>query len=150
MTEEPDKGLEQNISLLFSSQKLGVLATYGPDGAYASLVGFAATDDMAGIVFATSKETKKFRNMNAAPNVALLVENSRHHPDDLTNAMAVTATGNVVELAGDARRHLADHYLKKNPDLSEFVDSKKSALMLIEVKQYVLVENFQDVKTLHF
>ena len=55
------------------ARALAVVATYGPDGApEAALVDVAAID--AGeIVFDTSSRSRKYRNIQASPRVALVV-----------------------------------------------------------------------------
>ena len=145
MTEINTNDVQQKIIALFSSQTLGVLSTCGKKGPYANLISFSAADDLTGILFATPRKTQKYANMQTDNRVAFLVENSRNSQEDLTNAMAVTATGRVDEVLDKKRMDWMDIYLGKHPNLEDFVKSRDTALMLIRVKRYVLVEKFQSV-----
>ncbi len=62
-----DQWLE-DIRTLFHNQKLAVLSTSLSGHPYTTLVGFAATEDLRRIIFATTRATRKFAN--------------RHHPGD--------------------------------------------------------------------
>ena len=79
------------IAELLLSQKLAVLATQSPAGSpYASLIAFAATPDLQKIVFATSRETRKFTNIKHNPEISLLVDNRSNRENDFHDARAVT------------------------------------------------------------
>ena len=51
--------LKQTIAELFSTQQLAVLSSFGNEQPYASLVAFAATEDLKHIIFATTRSTRK-------------------------------------------------------------------------------------------
>ena len=66
--------LHREIAELLLSQKLAVLATQSSKGsAYASLIAFAATDDLQTLVLATPKATRKYANMKNNLKVSLLI-----------------------------------------------------------------------------
>jgi len=51
---------------LFVSQRLAVLATHDDDGQpYASLMAFAATDDLKYLLVVTGRPTRKYANLSA-------------------------------------------------------------------------------------
>ena len=148
MMENEIKDIPDKITSLFSSQTLGVLSTCGSKGPYANLISFAASDDLTCILFVTPRKTHKYANMQEDKRVALLVDNSQNTPEDFKDAMAVTATGSVEELIDGRRLDRMGTYLGKHPKLEGFLNAQDSALMMIRVKQYVLVEDFQMVRTL--
>jgi nitroimidazol reductase NimA-like FMN-containing flavoprotein (pyridoxamine 5'-phosphate oxidase superfamily) len=85
--------LRATLRDLLMSQRLAVLATQVDKHPYTSLVAFAATEDLRLLVFATDRATHKFANLSANPGVAMLVDDRSHREADLSEATAVTATG---------------------------------------------------------
>jgi general stress protein 26 len=85
-----------------------VIATRGPGGApQAALIGVAATDQ-AEIVFDTTTTSRKYRNINADPRVALVV--------GLDDEVTVQAEG-VADLPhGEELRRCTDVYFAQFPD----------------------------------
>lgn len=133
---------------LFETQKLAVLATHSEGQPYTNLMAFAATRDLKRLVFATTRSTRKFANMAADGRVALLIDNRSNAESDFHKAVAVTATGNVSEVASRDRSRYAKLYRSKHPHLEEFVGSPTCALLRMEVGTYYIVTRFQNVSEL--
>jgi len=138
-----------DLIALFRSQPLAVLATHNSGQPYGSLVAFAATEDLACLVFSTTRSTRKFANLSADPRVAMVVDNRSNHPSDLRFARAVTATGRAEEISKDASEDFLAIYLNKHPHLEDFVASPSSALIKIRVEVYYVVTRFQNVVEIH-
>jgi nitroimidazol reductase NimA-like FMN-containing flavoprotein (pyridoxamine 5'-phosphate oxidase superfamily) len=130
---------------LFSSQKLAVLGTHQSGQPYGSLVAFAATPDLRGLVFATTRATRKFANLQADSRVSMVLDNRSNRAADFRKAVAATALGRAKEVRGKERKKLAKLYLAKHPHLREFVASPTCALVRIRVEVYYLVWRFQNV-----
>jgi len=145
---EDSEKLRIQLKDLFSVQKLAVLSTQSEGQPYASLVLFVATDDLKYLLFATSRATRKYANLAADARAALLIDSRSNRDSDLSQAIAVTATGIVEEIQGPDRDRLVDFYLAKHPSLNEFVNSPSNALLRLKVESYVMVRRFQDVITL--
>jgi heme iron utilization protein len=137
------------LTQLGRGQLFAVVATQGGDKPYASLVAFAITDDLKLVVFATKRGTKKYANMMANPEVALLLDDRSNDPRDLTTGIAVTATGKVSEAPTDERDRLLKLFTTKHPSLAGFVAAEDTALMKVHVDSYVVVTRFQQVITLY-
>ncbi len=135
--------LQSDLKALFSSQYLGVLATQNNEQPYTSLVLFAATDDMKHLLFVTSQETRKYSNLKAGPRVAMLIDSRTNQVDDILNAMAVTATGNAVEVNKNDCKDLTNLFLAKHPHLEEFVKAPSTSLIKLTVNCYYIVKTFQ-------
>ena len=145
------KQLHSEIAELLLSQKLAVLASQTPEGAaYASLVAFAATDDLQKIVMATPRATRKFANIKHNPKVSLLIDDRSNNEKDFHDAQAVTVMGTVNRIDLDASQNdLTQLYLSKHPYLEDFLRSPSTAFMVISVWRYYLVSRFQEVMELH-
>lgn len=141
--------LESLLKELFSIQLLAVLGTLSRSGPYGNLVAFAATDDLATLLFATTRSTRKYGNLVETPRVSMVIDNRSNNENDFHEAVAVTATGSVKELHGTERDKLQDHFLIKHPYLIDFVASPTCALIKLEVETYYIVRQFQNVTELH-
>jgi nitroimidazol reductase NimA-like FMN-containing flavoprotein (pyridoxamine 5'-phosphate oxidase superfamily) len=130
---------------LFSSQKLGVLGTHQAGQPYGNLVAFAATPDLKNLLFATTRATRKFANIQADPRVSMVVDNRSNRVADFRKAVAATVLGRAKEVRGKERKELAKMYLAKHPHLKEFVASPTCALVRIRVELYYVVWRFQNV-----
>ena len=133
---------------LLSSQLFCVLATQDRGQPYGNLVAFVATDDLSGLVFATSRNTRKYSNIVTDPRVAMLGDSRSNQGSDIGNAVAATALGTVEEVQGDDRERLVALYLAKHPHLEEFVSSPDCAVLTVKIDRYYLVSEFQKVTEL--
>ena len=137
--------LQRLLRNLFSSQPLAVLATQSDGQPYGNLVAFAATEDLKGLLFATTRGTRKFANISTDPRVAMVVDSRTNQRVDFQRAVAVTATGIVEEVAGSEKNQLLKLYLLKHPHLMRFASSPRCALLKVNVNSYVVVRRFQKV-----
>jgi nitroimidazol reductase NimA-like FMN-containing flavoprotein (pyridoxamine 5'-phosphate oxidase superfamily) len=140
--------LKQTITELFSGQKLAVLSSSGNERPYASLVAFAATEDLHYIIFATTRSTRKYANLIAESKVALLIDNRTNTEKDFSYAVAATALGTAEEVKDSENEYFLDIYLKKHSHLKEFVTSPSCALLKVNVGKYYVVNRFQNVQEL--
>ena len=115
--------IRQNLNELFSSQNLAVLSTELNGQPYASLVAFAATEDLKHIFFVTPKTTRKFANIAANHRVAILINNSQNQAADFHQALSATATGFAEEVTGKQKETYLELYLNRHPYLQEFAHS---------------------------
>lgn len=135
---------------LCASQHLAVLATEGRSHPYASLIAFAATDDLRRFFFVTKRDTRKFANMQSNGHVALLIDNRTNSVSDFTHAIAVTVLGECRELHGTEMVEASRCYVEKHPHLEEFVASSECALIEVTVRSFYLVNHFQNLREYHF
>jgi hypothetical protein len=139
------KRARESIEALLRSQYFAVLSTRGATHPYGTLVGFAATVDMRHIVFATMKDTRKFRNLSAYGRVSLLIDSRTNRVEDLKDASALTALGEVcaVESGRDGEHRAL--YLERHPHLASFLDDPNTVIVCVKVSRYILVSRFQEV-----
>jgi len=142
------EGLRDALAELLASQHLAVLATHRDGQPYCSLVGFAASPDLKGLAFATTRSTRKFENCLADPRVAMMIDSSRNEDSDFHEAIAATAVGEVAEVEKTARSRYLRWYLAKHPHLTDFVMAPSCALLRVRVRKYVIVRRFQEVSEL--
>jgi general stress protein 26 len=136
--------LRQTLRSLFTSQKLAVLATYGDDQPYCSLMAFAVSDDLKYLIVATKRHTRKFANLQQHPRISLLVDNRKNQVDDFQQAMAVNILAAASEPDPAEYEHLLKLYLFKHPYMQSFCQSPDCALLKLEVHNYQVVSSFRN------
>ena len=145
---ETKERFRKRLVELFHSQKLASLSTQKDGQPYASLVAFVASDDLGQIYFATPTTTRKYTNLKQNPSVSLLVHNSSNMATDIRQAMAVTVSGDAVEVPESRLAAAQKVYLGKQPHMSAFVRSPNTAIIEVTVTRYDVVAHFQDVTVL--
>ncbi|WP_292466009.1 pyridoxamine 5'-phosphate oxidase family protein [Methanolobus sp.] len=138
-----EKHLMESLKSLLKEQKLAVLASLHEDEPYTNLVGFVATDDLKYIFFVTPVATRKYSYLITSGKASMMIDNRSNDESDFKDAMAVNATGKVME--AEKTDELKDLYLEKHPYLQDFLLSPSSALMRMEVKSYIVASRFQNV-----
>jgi nitroimidazol reductase NimA-like FMN-containing flavoprotein (pyridoxamine 5'-phosphate oxidase superfamily) len=149
MNRKGSEKIKQRLNELFSSQKLAVLSTHDKGQPYSSLVCFASTDDLKQIMFATSRNTRKYANLKTDSRVAFLIDNRTNQDADIHRAIAATATGKAEIVGENERGAFLKPYLAKHPYLEDFVRASSCALISVKVEFYYLVTNFQKVTEIH-
>ena len=144
MSADTEK-LVSMIQSLLQSQSLGVLATRGEEYPYCTLVGFAGTEDLRYIIFATLRNTRKYANIRSYPMISILIDSRSNRVEDFKDAMALTVLGNAHEAKGEEKEKLSGLYLARHPHLKEFLLDPDCALMVLEVERYIMVTRFQQV-----
>jgi nitroimidazol reductase NimA-like FMN-containing flavoprotein (pyridoxamine 5'-phosphate oxidase superfamily) len=141
--------MREDLKKLFTTQPLAVLSTQNKGQPYASLVAFAASEDLKSLFFATTRATRKYANLSSEPQVAMLVDSRSNEVSDFRWAMAVTATGEAEEVEGEEKERVSKIYLEKHPHLDDFISSPSCALLKIRVERYYVVTRFQNVIEVH-
>jgi putative heme iron utilization protein len=140
-----DRTVVSDVEALLTQQTLAVLSTHHEGQPYASLVAFAASDDLKVILFATSRSTRKYANLAGDSRVAMLVDNRSHRAEDIHEAMALTAVGVAREPRDADLATWRSIYLERHPYLESFVTAPSCALIQVVVQRYLLVRRFQEV-----
>ena len=140
-----EKEIQEKIASLLGSQQLAVLSTQRDGQPYSSLMAFVFTPELATIVVATGKSTRKHQNLMQESRVSLLIDNRSNSENDFHAAMAVTVMGQAQLIEESERPEYEKIYLQRHPYLEKFLSSPTTALVKIAVSHYVLVSHFQDV-----
>ncbi len=138
--------LMESLKSLMREQKLAVLASFHEGEPYTNLVGFVSSDDLKYMFFVTPVATRKYSYLTAFRKASMMIDNRSNDERDFRDAMAVNATGKVMEV-----EKTDDHkalYLGKHPYLQDFLLSASSALMRMEVSSYIVASRFHNVVTI--
>lgn len=134
---------------LLARERLGVLATHGPEHPYASLVAVRVSADLRRLYFTTPRATRKFAFLTADPKVAMLIDSREDGERDFHDAAAATAVGSARELVGEEREAQLGPFLALHPQLTSFAGSPSTALVELAVDTWYLVRRFQNVTEIH-
>jgi heme iron utilization protein len=127
-------------------EDFAVLATGEGDQPYTSLISFALTPDVSGLIFATPRDTQKYRNIRRQAKVAILIDNRSRKARALMEREAVTIIGVARPLRkGRTRDGMMAVFLEKHPELAAFVESSSTVLMEVEVRRCIHVGQFQTI-----
>lgn len=140
-----DVEIQSLLQELFRSQRYAVMATNEHEQPFTSLMAFAATNDLRQLVVLTERATRKFANLKANSQVALLIDNRENKGSDTQDSVAVTAIGEAEEADAEAGALLLDLYLARHPYLAEFAASPSCAIVRVKINSYLLVSRFQKV-----
>jgi uncharacterized pyridoxamine 5'-phosphate oxidase family protein len=138
--------VSDRLKILNKNQHFGVLATNDSGKPYTSLISFAIAPDLKRVIFATPKDTSKYKNILNTKEVAILIDNRSSTQKKLMATEAVTIIGTARYVrGGKLRDELAAVYLKKHPDLKDFIKSDTTALILVEATRCIHVGKFQTI-----
>ena len=129
--------LEQLLKEVISSQYFAVLNSVGEGLPYSNLVSFAISDDLKFLFFVTDRKTRKYRNIQKNHNISLLIDNRTNQPSDITRAMAITVIGTAKEEI-DHKSNFREIFLKRHPQLTQFIDDPNNALIMVSVVDYII------------
>ena len=128
---------EQLLKDVISTQYFAVLNSLGEGLPYSNLVSFAITEDLRSLVFVTDRNTRKYRNITENSNISLLIDNRTNRPSDIKQAVAITVIGTAREELND-KSSLQAILIARHPQLKGFVNDPDSALIRVEVREYVI------------
>ncbi len=136
----------KRLKAFSTRESFAVLATSEGGKPYTSLISFAVSPDLKEVIFATPKNTRKFRNIARAKDVSILMDNRSNRKKGLMETEAITVTGEASVLRrGRAWLEYAGILLKKHPELEEFINASTTALIIVGIKSCVHVGQFQTV-----
>ena len=140
-----DQEIQPVLRALFRSQRYAVLATDDQGQPFASLMAFAATEDLRQIVILTERNRRKFANLKANRRVALLIDDRENKGSDTQDSVAVTAIGEAEEAGSGAGVALLDLFIARHPYLAAFAAAPSCAIVTVKISSYLLVSRFEQV-----
>ena len=88
---------QETLREMMEEQLLGVLGTHRDGEPYTSLVGFAATDDLKQLLFATGRATRKHANLVDDARASMLIDTRTNRPADFTEAAAADPASTGIQ-----------------------------------------------------
>jgi heme iron utilization protein len=138
-----DAAIRGRLHALFDSQRYAVLATEDRGQPFTSLMAFAVTEDLRQLVILSDRNTRKFANLAANRQVALLVDDRENKSTDTLESIAVTVLGSAFEADANEGDALARLFLARHPGLADFAATPACVVVRVEVGAFLLVQQFE-------
>lgn len=134
------------LNALNKDQLYAVLATASGRQPYTSMIAYALTPDNKGIVFATPRETRKYKNILKNSRVSLLIDTRSNTEKDYMSAESLTVSGNAMPVRKSRKwLELARILMRKHPNLGKIIRSSETKLIFVNITRCIHVTKFQTV-----
>lgn len=137
--------IREYIEQALYSNKLAVLATVSDDQPHASLIAITPFNGFRQLIFATYRNTRKFRNLAVNCKVAVLIEGENEDRAGIQDGYVITAYGIAQELNMEENDKALQAHLLKYPELLSFTREPDCALLLVNVDNYQVVQGIDNV-----
>jgi hypothetical protein len=141
--------IKDYVSFVLGANGFGVLATEGDAQPHASLVAITPMDDFVHLVFATYRNTYKYKNLINNGNVAILFDNRSTLSINQADISVLTAFGFASEIDKTVSDKILQYHLLKHPELKSFLLSSDSTLFCVKVRAYQMVSGIDDINWWH-
>ncbi len=137
--------LPEDITRMLHEHNFGVLATYGGEYPYTSLISLAFSHDFHYLIFPTLRETRKYANLCHETRVSVLLDNRSFEkcPEKL---YAFTILGSASATDTVMHAEFQNIFLQRHPRLAGFLALPQTALIQIVLKKVMLVEELQKIR----
>ena len=138
--------LKDYIEAVLKTSGFAVLATEGNGQPHTSLIAITPFENFRQIIFATYRNTLKYRNLSDNNKVAVLIEGEYLNKKGLKESVVLTIIGHTEEIiiAGNEAAYKA--HLKRHPKMESFMLSPDCALIRIITQSYQIVYGIDDIK----
>jgi general stress protein 26 len=136
---------KHTIQQLLDSIGFAILATESAGQPHASLVAVTPFQGWRQLVFATYRETQKYRNLMQNRRVAVLMDGCKAGRGVEQTGLVVTAVGHAQDIPADQHAAAMQAHLKRHPDLASFLLSPDCVLVAVSVETYQVVRSIDDV-----
>ena len=137
--------IRKYIEDILQTCRLAVLATEAHGQPHASLIAITPIQGFRQIIFATYRNTRKFKNMVHNGRVAVLIQGEDPDSPNRKKGFALTGFGNIEEVELSEWEKAMHAHLEKHPDLVNFLNSGDLVLIRIKVEEYQVVRGIDDV-----
>jgi hypothetical protein len=137
--------IKQYIEDALQASRLAVLATEKDNQPHASLIAITPVNGLSQLIFVTSRNTRKFRNLQFNGKVAVLIQGEDLYNSGLKKSFALTAYGIAHEVLISEHEDTLQTHLERHPDIENFLKKRDFTLMLIRVDTYQVVRDIEDV-----
>lgn len=150
ITTQGNTDVKVRLKYLNEKERYAVLATDSDGQPFTSLIAYALTKNLKGVIFATPKNTSKYKNILKNPRISVLIDSRIESGGDYLSTESVTIIGAAHVLRKGKRwSEYLSVFVKKHPKLSSFAKSSTTAIILIDAAHYIHVDSFQSITEWH-
>lgn len=138
--------IKEYIEDILKTRGFAVLATEGNGQPHASLVAITPLGNCRQLVFATYRNTLKYRNIEYNSKVAVLIESERINKENLREKIVLTIIGSIKEFSIAENEAAYQAHLRNHPEMESFMLSSDCALIMVIAQSYQIVNGIDDIK----
>jgi len=142
------KTKKEYITRILKSSKFAVLATEGDGQPHASLIAITPFGNFRQLIFATYRNTRKYRNLVHNSKVAVLIEGGYAKSKDLKKSIVLTIIGHSEEISIEESEAAFNTHLKRHPEMESFMLSPDCALIMVIARSFQVVNGINDIQWL--
>jgi heme iron utilization protein len=137
--------IKEYIEEVFHNSRFAVLATEGDGQPHTSLIAITPVNGFRHLVFATYRNTLKYRNLVNNSKVAVLIE-GEHVKKGIKQKVVMTIIGHSQECSITEYEMIFQAHLMRHPHLESFMRSPDCSLMLVIASSYQVVFGIDDIR----
>jgi nitroimidazol reductase NimA-like FMN-containing flavoprotein (pyridoxamine 5'-phosphate oxidase superfamily) len=138
--------IKEYIETILKTINFAVLATEGNGQPHVSLVAITPIGDCRQLVFATYRNTLKYRNLESNGKVAVLIESRVVDENDPGKRIVLTIIGNAEEISITKNEAVYRAHLKRHPEMESFMLSSDCALILVTAQSFQVVNGIDEIR----
>jgi pyridoxine/pyridoxamine 5'-phosphate oxidase len=128
------------------TSRFAVLATEGNGQPHTSLIAITPFGSFRKLIFATHRNTLKYRNLAHNSKVAVLIEGGYINMKGLKECVVLTIIGHTEEISIEENEAAYQAHLKRHPEIESFMLSSDCAIILVIAQSYQVVYGIDDIR----
>lgn len=138
--------IKEYIEGFLKTSDFAVLATEGNGQPHASLIAITPYENLRQIIFATYRDTLKYRNLSNNNKVALLIESGVINIKGLKQSVVLTINGHTEDIGITDNEGAYQTHLKRHPEMESFMLSSDCVLIRIIIQSYQVVYGIDEIR----
>ena len=138
--------IKEYIEAVLKTSGFAVLATEGDGQPHASLIAITPFGNFRQIIFATYRDTLKYRNLSHNNKVAVLIESRVVNVKGLEESVVLTIIGHTEEIRIAENEAAYQAHLKRHPEMESFMLSSDCALIRVMAQSYQVVYGIDEIR----
>ena len=129
----------KKIKALILRKDCCVLATTDGETPHCSLMAYLPSDSGERLFLVTSSASRKYQNIRRHPRVSLLIDTRGEQQRELTQALTVTGTCDLLQDTAEIARVKAA-FIRQHPHLDNFIRSDDIVVVCVQIDFFLLLE----------
>jgi len=138
--------IKEYIEGILKTSGFAVLATEGNGQPHTSLIAITPFGSFRQLIFATYRNTLKYRNLLQNNKVSVLIERANVNMKGLNESTVLTIIGHTEEISTEKNEAAYQAHLKRHPEMESFMLSSDCALIMVIAQSYQVVKGIDDIK----
>ncbi len=138
--------IKENIEGVLKTSGFAVLATEGNGQPHTSLIAITPLGNFRQLIFATNRNTRKYRNLSHNNKVAVLIESGVINIKGLKQSVVLTIIGHAEEISITENEAAYQAHLNRHPEMESFMLSSDCTLIRVMAQSYQVVYGIDEIR----